>query len=187
MRTWSSVSGRIWTASETFSASRRATAANASHSCGATGACSGGSIAPLSSLVRPALCSQTLNIVKDRPRDQVLPRAWDGAPRAVDRDDRDLVLAGIEPDSWFGDVVNHHRVQTLSLELLLTGGDPAVAVLGRESHKDLVGALSGSERREHVLGRLELDRGRDASLLLQLLVGRSCRPEVGHGRGHQQD
>src|SRR5947209_18945941 len=141
MRTWSSVSGRIWTASETFSASRRATAANASHSCGAMGACSGGSIASLSSLVRAALCSQPLNIVKDRPRDQVFPGTCHDAARAVDRDDRDLVLVGIKPDSRFGDVVHDHRVETLALELLQPGGDRSVAVLGGESHKDLVGSL----------------------------------------------
>src|SRR5438552_246445 len=94
-----------------FSAIRRTIAASASDSCWATGACSGGSTCLLPCDPNP------LHLIEDRAGHAFLPRARDALLGAVGRDDRDLVLGGVEADARDRDVVDHHSVQPLALEL----------------------------------------------------------------------
>src|SRR2546421_7909996 len=148
----SSVSGRICTASAMFAPIRRATAANASDSCGATGACSGGSTYCLTQ------SPQTLYLVQHFPRHMLLGGRRDAPRAAVGRQDRNLVIAGIEADAGPGDVIDHDRVEALAPQLLAPVLDGIRAVLGGKSDQHLVVASLGRQRAQHVVGGLELDR-----------------------------
>src|SRR5581483_1385387 len=107
-----------------FSAIRRRTAARASDSCCATGACSGGSTALLPCDPNP------LHLIEDGVGHAFLPRPWHPLLGPIDGDDRHLVLRGIEPDARDSDVIDHNRVKSLALELASPIGDCPLAVLG---------------------------------------------------------
>src|ERR1700733_15423519 len=105
-----SVSGRTCTALAMLASIRRASAAWASDSCGATGVCSG-SIRPLPG------CTQSLHFIQDGTRHSFLPRARHVPLHSVRGQDRDLVLVGLESDARARDVVDHDCVQPLALEV----------------------------------------------------------------------
>ena len=68
-------------------------------------------------------------------------------PLGVRRDDRDLVLRGVEADAGRTDVVDDDGVEVLARELLAPVRDRPVAVLGGEADEQLAGAAAGGERR----------------------------------------
>src|SRR2546423_10075000 len=148
----SSVSGRSWTALAMFSAIRRAVAANASDSCGATGARS-----DASTLLLPSLLQAPRGLVEDLVGDLLLARARH-PPLVVGGHDHDLVRLGVEPDVRARDVVDDDGVQALRMQLTTAIGRRTFPVLGRQSDQHLVRTPGARQPRQHVLGALELDR-----------------------------
>src|SRR5436305_7025342 len=133
----SSVSGRSWTAFEMLAPTRRARAANASDSCGATGVRS-----DASTVLLPPLLKQPSGLVEDRVGYLVLARARD-LPLASRRDDHDLVGARVEPDVRPGDVVDDDRVEPLRMQLTTAICHRIFPVLGGESDQHLSAAPGG--------------------------------------------
>src|SRR5438046_6095939 len=161
MRTWPSAartasterstSSATSTARATFSPSRRPTAAAASSSGGSTPSRrSGCSMLVVVLPARPLL----LHRVQDGPCDVGLGGSRDRALGPAP-DDRDLVLGHLEADVGAGDVVDHHEVKALALELFPRQLDGALTVLGGEADQCLAGPARAGERRQDVLGALQ--------------------------------
>src|SRR5947209_3726312 len=142
----SSVSGRTWTACETFAAIRLRIAANASHSCAATGIGWGGSTRFLLSGSAP----DPVHLVQHRVGHDLLRGPGDPS-FAVWGDDHHLVLAGIESDVLAGDVIDDDGVQSLSFQLAPPVFDGAGPMLGGEPHQHLPRLSLRAQRGQDVL------------------------------------
>jgi hypothetical protein len=84
--------------------------------------------------------SQSLYLVEHGVRDLVLASPRYVSLAARDGQDRDLIVLGVKSDSGLRDVVDHHGVKPLALELLAPIGERAVAMFRREPHEQLAGA-----------------------------------------------
>ena len=160
-------------------ASRRVSAAKASHSCWATGACSGSiRLHPWSYVVAP---------LRQGPPQRSVP-SWP-AGRAARTPSAVRIVTSLSSDS------NPMPAPAMSLITIASSRlrsslprpalDGALAVLGGEPDERLVLAPQVGERAEHVLGALELDPG-DPVLLVQLAVDRARGAEVRDRGAHQQ-
>src|SRR5437763_13510010 len=155
-----------------LSASRRAIAANASDSCGATRAGSGGSTRSL-----PPCDPQALDLVEDGPGDLRLGGLRDLPLGSIGGQNRHLVLIHIESDSGVRYVIDDDCVQTLPLELAARVVDRPGAVLGGEPDEDLTGRAPPGQIAEDVGRGLELECPRRRRVvLLQLLLGAAGGP-----------
>src|SRR6476620_634209 len=152
------------TALATLSARRRPTAAAASSSCGARPSRrSGGSMLQVVLPAGPLL----LHRVENRARYLGLRRPRH-RPLVAGRDDRHLVLGGVEADVGSRDVVDDDQVQVLAVELFAAQRDRVLAVLGGKADERLPGPARGGQRRQGVLGALELEIELGRRLLLEL-------------------
>src|SRR5450755_2993221 len=141
---------------------RRATATAASYCGGSTGGSSGGSIG------FPSLSPQALDLVEHGLGDLRLARPRHG-PLSVRGEDHDLVVRRIEADVRARDVIDHHGVEVLALELPTTVVERPRAVFRGEADQRLPLTPPRPESAEDIVGRLELDCGRQPSILLELV------------------
>src|SRR5947208_2440966 len=166
MTTCSRTSSRTSTARATLAATRRASPAAACRSAAAAR-----SRRPDRSILGVVLLTPTQlsHCVQDGGRHLGL-----GGPRdpglAGGGEDRDLVLARVEPDVAARNVVEHHRVEPLVRELAPGALQAALAVLGGEAHQHLVRSPAPGQAGEDVLGALQLELQPLHGALLDLLV-----------------
>src|SRR5438105_11673011 len=166
MTTCSRTSSRTSTARATLAATRRASPAAACRSAAAAR-----SRRPDRSILGVVLLppAQLGDCVEDGGGHLGLGGARDPV-LAGGRDDRDLVLARVEPDVAARDVVEHHRVEPLVRQLAPGVLEAILAVLGGEAHQDLVPSPAPGQAGEDVLRALQLELQTLHGALLDLLV-----------------
>src|SRR5436190_5224687 len=128
---------------------------------------------------------EALDLVQDRGGDLLLRRPGDRALPAR-REERDLVVGGVEPDAGAADVVEDDEVGVLAGALLACPLEPGLALVGGEADEHAAVAGTFAEGGEHVGRRLQLDRP-DGAVLGALGGERLGGPVVGDGGGHDHD